>query len=63
MTDPYTFRPRKKRVAAYFNDGKCSMSVECAKEHEANPDPLLVQAVQAAKKEFNRVYRPTARNK
>lgn len=56
MTDPFRFRPRKKRASVYFNDGHHAMWVEADDEHRDNPNPLLIEAINAAWREFNRVF-------
>jgi len=52
------FRPSKKRVGIYFNDGHGITWVQAIDKTVA-PEPVLVEAIQAAKREFNRVFYPS----
>jgi hypothetical protein len=50
------FSLARKRTGIYFNLPSHRYSVQVDKEHHENPDQRLIQAIEAAEKEFNRVY-------
>jgi hypothetical protein len=50
----FRFSLAKKRAGIYFNDGSCSYSVQMDRGHP--PEERLVEAIKAARTEFNRVY-------
>ena len=54
MRSPFTFVPRKKLAGAYFNDGS---SIYHVQQHAGKPsDPILVEAIRSAAREFSRVF-------
>jgi hypothetical protein len=54
MTDDGRFRPSKKRVAIYVNDGQCTCWFQAPKD--SPPNPKLQEAVAAGWRAFWEAY-------